>query len=234
MAARDVGSTRIFLARRTAIQLIAHLPSSDELAVLAFSTKVHLLVPPTTDRKLVTSRIPRQVTPRSGTAIGDAVNEGVETVVAGATQRKADDREPPGAVVLFSDGAQTAGGLPPSRAALYAFVDDVPIDSVAIGTSHAVVTQRLTRNGKPTPTRIPVPAVPQLMRSLSSATHGAFIDPSTTSTLPTQLAQAYGSLHPYATSATDNQSLSDETAAAALALIAAGILISGLRLGRPL
>jgi hypothetical protein len=71
------------------------------------------------------------------------------------------------------------------------------------------------------------------MKSLSSTTHGAFIDPSAPA-LTTQLRQIYDGLHPYATNAKHNQSLSEATAAVALVLIASGILVSGLRFGRPL
>jgi Ca-activated chloride channel family protein len=234
MAADDVGATRIFVARRAALELVSNLPARFQVAVLAFSTKVRVLVPPTTNRQLVLSMIPRAVTPHGGTAIGDAVDEAVETIVAGATQRKAGDREPPGAVVLFSDGGQTVGGVPPGRAALSAFVDDVPIDSVSIGTAHGAVTQTLSRNGQSTRVRIPVPSVPSLMRSLASTTHGAFIDLSSISAPPTQLSQISESLHPYATTDRNHQSLSEATAVVALLLVAAGILVSGLALGRPL
>jgi hypothetical protein len=115
----------------------------------------------------------------------------------------------------------------------------VPIDTIAIGTSHGIVTQpfQVTKDFKTTVT-ISVPPSPTTLQQMSQTTGGTFetvTTPAQIKTASTQLTAAYKKYNLRALGETreSRRELSVAAGAAALLFIAAGIIFSGLWFGRP-
>jgi Ca-activated chloride channel family protein len=161
MCATDVSPNRISAAQQAARDFVQNLPAGTRIGLVVFSGFAQLAVPPTTDRKSLTSAIDALTTAR-GTAIGAAmlksldaiseVNSDVKPVgdaaVSGAAAGEA-GAVPPGApataapgtggfvpdiVVLLTDGANTRG-IAPLDAVPYAVDRRVRIYTIAFGTA---------------------------------------------------------------------------------------------------
>jgi Ca-activated chloride channel homolog len=231
MGANDARPNRIGVARSIALAFLRKLPATYRVAVVTFGNTPTEVVPPTLDRSQVIANLPRSALPRSGTAIGDAVNEAV-SVAAGNSGGQASSLDHAGAVLLFSDGGQNAGGTTPQEAAISALVDYVPVDSVAIGSRHGSVTQLDRVSGFLTPIVIPVPVDPSALMTLSSQTGGHFFEAAAVQRSPAALRAVYLGLQSYGLSIHDLDDLSAFTAAVGIAFVAVGVAISGLLFGR--
>ena len=172
MAANDIRPTRISAARSVALRFLNQLPSRIRVGVVTFGTSAHLAVGPTFDRKSVIAGLPDAITPRSGTRIGDGLNEAVSAVVEAVGQGYPGDPSRLGEVVLFSDGVQTAGGPTPAQAANTAYLNGIPISTVAVGTQHGSVTQQVKVDGFSTPAQFMVPVYRSGLNAVSSLTGG--------------------------------------------------------------
>ena len=180
------------------------------------------------------AKLPKAVTPRAGTAVGDGINASV-AVVNQTSSQDATTSGYPGAVLLLSDGAQTAGGTPPDAAAATAFVEHVPIDTVTVGTPSGVVTQALTVDGFKTSTQIAVPADPRALEAISHHTGGTSFAGTSAAQLTTiskKLAVVYEGLSSPTRSVRRQWQLSAAAGGVALVLILAGIGVSGRWFGR--
>jgi len=234
MAAADVAPTRIRAARNLAALFLRELPARYLATVLTFGTKVRVVVPPTSDHADAISHLPTGITPKAGTSLGDAITSAVAVVSstsAGAVARTTY----PGAVLIFSDGAQTAGGSTPFDAGDVAVVEGVLVDTVAVGTPTGTVTQPLSVDGFNTSEQYPVPVDPAALASVAQLTHGhsySFDAAGQAPALARSLRMVYQQLAAPPRRVTHKQQLSSAFAAAALALVAAGIATSGLWFGR--
>jgi Ca-activated chloride channel family protein len=239
MAARDVPPTRLRATRRAAIEFLDKLPPKYKVALVTFGDQMRLRVAPTLDRQKLIAQLPTHVTPLAGTSIGDALSTSVSIVIRGLRPNEPIDRlHPPGSVVFFSDGAQTAGGTSSADAIATAFVYAVAVNTVSVGTQHGVVTQPFKVNKDfQTSINISVPASPTTLQRISQATSGTFenaTSPAQLTTAARQLAAAYKT-NDSRSIAQDRHSLRELSAAAgglALAFIFAGIILSGLWFGR--
>ncbi len=238
MAANDVGQSRIRAARKVAIQFLGNLPSKYMVAVMTFGDRVRLTVAPTRDRKKVIAHLPNAVTPRAGTSLGDAISASVAFLIRGVrTDEPVDRLHPPGAVVMFSDGTQTAGGTSPADATASAFVYAIPIDTISVGTPHGIVTQLLNVAGFHTPVKTSVPASPATLQQVASRTGGTFVNVTSAAELATaagKAATAYETrdLRPLARSTQKRRELSAVAGGLALLFIVGGIVSSGVWFGR--
>jgi Ca-activated chloride channel homolog len=232
MAADDVQPTRLRAARSVAIEFLKDLPAKYRVAVVTFGNNPHLAVAPTFDRRQVLTRLPTAVTPLAGTATGDAISFSVAVIVSATGQSQAGGLYRPGAVLVLSDGTQTAGGTTPKEAAVSALVDFVPVSTIAFGTPTGIVVQPTTVNGRPTSTQIPVPAEPTTLRTISQQTHGSFFTAASVAQSPAQLAKVYANLRSHTTPGHRKHELSAAAGGVALVLILAGIGLSGLWFGR--
>ncbi len=232
MAADDVQPTRIRLARSIAVRFLHGLPASYRVAVVTFGGKVRLLVPPTFDRERVLAGLPTAVTPRSATAIGDAVSAAVAVIGTATGQSQPGGLSRPGAVLLLSDGAQTAAGTTPAEAAVVAVADDVPVDTIAVGTRSGSVTQASNAGGRRTSSLIPVPVQPTTLRTLSQQTGGLFFDAGPVARAPSALAGVYEGLRSHTTPTGRTHELSTAAAEIAFGFILAGVVLSGLWYGQ--
>lgn len=235
MAATDIRPTRIQAARQLATRFLAELPANDQVALVTFGNSVRIPLAPTTDRKLVLARLPKAVTPRAGTALGDAISDSVAVVVqtVGASQAGLIQ---PGVVLLLSDGTQTAGGTSPADAATTARSEGIPIDTVSIGTPQGSVTQLVKVDDFKATTQIPVPAAPAALQEIAQSSGGsAYVAGSTAqlAALPKQLSSVYSSLNAPVESGDRTEPLAADAGGAALVLILLGVVLSGVWFGRP-
>jgi Ca-activated chloride channel homolog len=232
MAADDVAPTRLLAARATAAKILAGIPSSERVGVVTFADTATLAAPPTLDRAQVAAALPTRVKPLGGTAIGDGITRSVAAIVRAAGQPERGGLERPGAVILLSDGEQTSGGTKVDEAIVSALVDGIPVDTVAVGTPRGVVTQPVQLAVGRTTAQIRVPVHPATLRTIASQTKGRFFDADTIEGARAALTDTYAQLNEYAPQKRTTRDLSAVAAAAALALLVAGICVSGLALGR--
>jgi Ca-activated chloride channel family protein len=114
-------------------------PDGYSIGIVAFSTRATVVLSPTTDRDAARTALD-QITLGSGTALGDAIDRSVAAARPGLTADQPTPKDaPPATVVLLSDGEQTAGGKQPLVAAEDARKLGIPVNTVALGTSDAVV-----------------------------------------------------------------------------------------------
>jgi Ca-activated chloride channel family protein len=140
MAANDVAPSRFEAAKAAAAAFLEEVPDSYSVGIVSFSTSADPVLPPTTDREAARLAL-RELRLGSGTAIGNAITRSVDLALG-----RSDEEQPPqtgerapAAVLLLSDGAQTAGGIRPLPASQRAKRLGVPVSTVALGTGDAVV-----------------------------------------------------------------------------------------------
>jgi Ca-activated chloride channel family protein len=126
MAARDSNPTRLGAARMAAKRYVDKLPKGYRMAVITFSDHTTLSATPTHDLTLVRAAIDRARTGPQGTALADAVSR---AVTVGRSVPASKGRRPPAAIVVFSDGGQTAGRITPEQAAKQAANAHIPTGS---------------------------------------------------------------------------------------------------------
>jgi Ca-activated chloride channel homolog len=167
MGADDVKPTRLEAARREARGFLDELPSKYRVAIVGFSGRAYVALPPTDDRDLAVQAL-RNLHTAEGTSLGDAV--ALSTRIAGR-QRASDGSKPPAAIVVISDGAQMSGRTSPAAAALQARQAHVPVYSVLVGTQNGVINANLPGGLQ---AAIRVPTSPQTLRMVAQATGGRF------------------------------------------------------------
>ncbi len=229
MAANDVKPTRILAARNSVIRFLHKLPSKYQVALVTFSDKARLVVEPTLSHRRVIANLPDTATPLAGTAIGDAIDQSVAVTVQAVGKSTPGTPNPPGAVLLISDGQQTAVGTKPEDAAQHALVNGIPINTISVGTPRGIVEQPVKLYGGQASTRrVSVPANPTTLRNVSQVTGGKFFE---TASVP-QLARVYENLGSHAVRGHRTRELSTTAAGVAFVFILAGIALSGLWYGR--
>ena len=160
MASTDVKPNRLDAAKDEAKQFVASLPAQYNVALVSLSGNPAARQPPTTDRGQVNRAIDA-LTLQDSTAIGDAINVAMATLQS--APKAADGSIPPGAIVLLSDGQNTAGRSPTQEAAEAAKAK-VPIYTIAYGTENGYVDL----DGK----REKVPPDKALLQRIASMTNG--------------------------------------------------------------
>ena len=141
MAAQDVQPSRFDAAKRAAAAFLDELPDNYSVGIVSFSTSADPVLPPTTDREAAKTAL-AELRLGSGTAIGNAITRSVDLALdqrPGERPRPRSGGRAPAAVLLLSDGAQTAGDIRPLPAAQRARRLGVPVSTVALGTGNAVV-----------------------------------------------------------------------------------------------
>jgi len=235
MAATDLGPPRVLVAHRLAEAMVRALPSSDRVAIVSFGNLVHLLASPTLDRGTALAAIPSEITPLAGTRIGDAINEGVSVAIEASGKGYPGEPSKPGVIVLFSDGGQTAGGPSPASAANTAYLDGIPVDTVAIGTSHGTVTQDLHALDQTVPTTFSVAVAAAAMRNVAHLSAGTFVavDSASSITSATRaLSTLATGLAPSILADHRTHELSSAFAVAALVFLVSAVMLSVFWFGR--
>lgn len=188
MNAEDVNPTRLAAAKESAHDLVESLPGKFQVAVVAFSTNVRTVVPPTNDRDLVNQGID-SLTAVGGTAMGDAIVQaldiGAPPAPAGGSPSSSDGATPsaggapkasgdqkPAVIVLLSDGFNSTGLVDPIDAANEALGRNIPIYTVALGTPEGFVD--ITQNGRTQ--RVRVPPDTDTLSAIAEITGGKFFN----------------------------------------------------------
>ncbi len=160
MAATDVQPNRMDAAKALAKQFVASLPAQYNVAVVSMAGNPATRLGPTTDR-VYANRALDALTLQDSTAVGDALYVALSAIQMAP---KGDDGSvAPGAIVLLSDGQNTAGRSP-AQAAAEAKKAGVPVHTIAYGTENGSVDL----DGK----RERVPPDRALMQSIAEATGG--------------------------------------------------------------
>lgn len=139
MSATDVKPSRLAAALVSARAFLDVAPKDFAVGIVTFSTSASVALAPTTDRDAARAALD-QIRLGSGTALGDAVDRSVAAARSGLSPLQPVPADaPPATVVLLSDGEQTSGTRTPRAAAEEAKKLGVPVNTVALGTSAAVV-----------------------------------------------------------------------------------------------
>ena len=177
MEATDVQPSRLAAAKQAAVAFVQSLPEKYNVAVVSLSGNPNILVPPTLAHNTVENAI-NTITLQESTAIG----EGIITALRALEQAPKDPAHPdsiaPGAIVMLSDGTNTAGRAP-QQAAAEARAAKVPIYTIAYGTENGYVDVE----GK----REPVPVDHELMQQVADTSGGKYFRAAT----PDQLKTVY-------------------------------------------
>jgi Ca-activated chloride channel family protein len=139
MRSTDVLPSRLQAAQQAIALFLAQLPPSYSVGLVAFDNWPDVIVRPTTNRALLDENLP-WLQPGSGTAIGDGLAAAVRLIRA-TTAATTGGKRTPAAIVLLSDGSQTAGRLAPVSGARLARLAGIRVDTVALGTDHGVPNQ---------------------------------------------------------------------------------------------
>jgi len=135
MQATDVKPSRLDAAKAAALTFIKALPSQYNVSLVSLAGNPSVRLPPTTDRVQATQAI-NGLKLQDSTSVGEAV---YTALAALQLAPKGTDSSPaPGAVVLLSDGQNTAGRSPMQSAA-EAKTQGVPIYTIAYGTDNGYV-----------------------------------------------------------------------------------------------
>ena len=172
MAATDVQPTRFAAAKQAALAFLAEVPDNYNVGIVSFSTSADPVLPPTIDREAARTAL-SELRLGSGTAIGTAITRSVDLALdqADGQAKPQPGERSPAAVILLSDGAQTAGDIRPGPAAQRARRLGVPVSTVALGTGNAVV--EVPRPGGLKERVVVAPDV-QTLRVIAQATGGSF------------------------------------------------------------
>ena len=180
MEATDVNPDRLSAAKQAAVAFVESLPEKYNVAVVSMSGNPNILVPPTLAHNTVENAI-NTIRLQESTAIG----ESIITALRALEQAPKDPANPeaiaPGAIVMLSDGSNTAGRSP-QQAAAEARAAKVPIYTIAYGTENGFVDL----DGK----REPVPVDHKLMQEIAELSAGKYFSAAT----PDQLRTVYDNI----------------------------------------
>ncbi|MDN5762915.1 MAG: VWA domain-containing protein [Microlunatus sp.] len=164
MQASDVAPNRLAAAKAAAIGFVQKLPEKYNVSVVSMAGNSSILVPPTLAHNTVENAI-NGIKLQDGTAIGESIYTALRALQQAPKDPKNPDSAAPGAIVLLSDGSNTAGRAP-MQAAAEARKVKVPIYTIAYGTENGYVDL----DGK----REPVPVDHELMKQIAAATDGQY------------------------------------------------------------
>jgi Ca-activated chloride channel family protein len=171
MSATDVKPSRFAAALTSARAFLDVAPKDFAVGIVTFSTSASVALAPTTDRDAARAALD-QIRLGSGTALGDAVDRSVAAARSGLSPRQPLPADaPPASVVLLSDGEQTSGSRTPQAAANDAKKLGVPVNTVALGTSEAVVEVPLQNGLKE---RVTVAPDAKTLQEIARITGGRF------------------------------------------------------------
>lgn len=160
MQATDVKPSRLDAAKSAALNFVKTLPAQYNLSVVSLSGNPSVRLPPTIDRVQAQQAI-RSLKLQESTAVGESLYTALSALQM--APKGTDSRPAPGAIVLLSDGQNTAGRSP-AQAANEAKKQSVPVYTIAYGTENGYVDL----DGK----RERVPPDKALLAGIASATGG--------------------------------------------------------------
>jgi Ca-activated chloride channel homolog len=183
MLADDVRPSRLAAAQASIRTFLDDLPDQFRVGMVSFAEEAQVVSPVTSNRQPVRDAV-EFLFPMRGTAIGDAVarsaelaqeatGEQAQTQISGFSLAQSDsdsDTKPPAAVLLLSDGFQTAGLLAPLDGAARAKELGIPVYTIALGTADGVIDLSFGGEAR----RIPVPPDRETLRLIAQETGGKY------------------------------------------------------------
>lgn len=220
MQATDLQPNRLEAARAAGRRLVDSAPRRLRLGLVAFNQDARVLQAPTADRAEVLAALDN-LRSSGGTATGEAISASLLAL------RRADgERRPaPGAIVLLSDGASTAG-RDPLEAAAEARRLRVPIYTIALGTPTGTI-QAPGAGGQGTVTR-EVPPDPASLARVAEISGGRTFSVEDAG----ELEDVYEQLGSQVSTREERREVTAGFAGGALALLGLGALLSLRFFGR--
>jgi Ca-activated chloride channel family protein len=165
MRAEDVEPTRLAAAQAAASSFVDNLPPRFQVALVTFNEETQVLAQPTIDRASTLEAL-AAIEAEGGTAMGEAIARALAVIdprrddraenspapTPSPSPRPRDDRV--SAVLLLSDGYNTAGSVSPLEAAGRAADDETPVYTIALGTPDGIV-ELPDQFGRPRLVRVP-------------------------------------------------------------------------------
>ncbi len=170
MAANDVRPSRFAAAQTAASDFLDAVPEAYRVGIVSFSTGASTVLTPTTDREAAKTAL-GELRLGSGTAIGNAIARSAELASTDEKREPRSGARSPAAVLLLSDGAQTAGGITPEQGVREARQLGIPVSTVALGRGDAVVEVPLPGGLKQ---RVTVAPDVETLRQIAKVTGGTF------------------------------------------------------------
>jgi Ca-activated chloride channel homolog len=176
MDATDVRPSRLAAAVSAAKAFLTKIPTTYNVALVAFGSRAFLAVPPTTDHSLVRTGLDT-LSSGEGTALGDAI---LLSARVGQREKAIEGVVPPTTVLLISDGARQGGQTAPLAAAKRAKALGVKVSTVLVGTPNGIVTVPLVGGYQE---QIHVPPSPGTLQAVAHTTGGEFFRARTSAAL---------------------------------------------------
>jgi Ca-activated chloride channel family protein len=224
MLATDVAPNRLTAAQEAGRALVDKLPRDFRLGLVGFGTAAELLVEPTTDKARVRAGVDA-LKFAGRTAMGDGLALGLEAARTPVTNELGVPQRLPAALVLLSDGANTAGEEDPITVAERARRFRIPVYTVALGTQQGFITHT-RRDG--TTWREPVPPDTTTLQEIARETRGRYYQAADAQ----RLTDIYRSLGTRLASRREKQEVTAAFAGGGLALLVFGMAAAMARGGR--
>ena len=135
MQATDVKPNRLEAAKQAALSFVRALPAQYNVSVVSLSGNPSVRLPPTTDRVQAQQAI-NSLKLQDSTAVGESIYTALNALQL--APKGSDSSPAPGAIVLLSDGQNTAGRSP-AQASAEAKRLNVPVYTIAYGTDNGYV-----------------------------------------------------------------------------------------------
>jgi len=226
MSADDVTPSRLAVAQQAALSFIDAQPDSVDIGVVGFDQGALTTSQPSADRAAVKAAVQRLRT-AGGTSLASAIL-GSLSAITGAPVRIGEDGDLPdighwgsATIVLFSDGEDGVGGDAVSAAATIAQNAGVHIEAVGVGTADGTTVEI---DGYSLHTALET----EQLTAIAQATGGKYHHASEMA----QLDDIASSIDLRLTVARHDVPLAGGFIVAALALLAVGALLNGIRTGR--
>jgi Ca-activated chloride channel family protein len=224
MFATDVKPDRLTAAKEAGRALADKLPRDFRLGLVGFGTAAELLVEPTTDKTRVRAGLDG-LDFAGKTAMGDGLALGIEAARTPVANELGVPQRLPAAIVLLSDGANTAGEEDPITVAERARRFRIPVYTVALGTQEGFITH--TRSDGSTWNE-PVPPDTTTLQEIARETRGRFYEAADAR----RLTDIYRGLGTRLASRREKQEVTAAFAGGALALLVFGMVAAMARGGR--
>lgn len=167
MRAEDVEPTRLAAAQAAASSFVDNLPPRFQVALVTFNEETQVLAQPTIDRTSTLEAL-SAIEAEGGTAMGEAIARALAVIEPRSADRAESSPAPTpspsptprprndrvSAVLLLSDGYNTAGSVSPLEAAGRAADDEIPVYTIALGTPDGIV-ELPDQFGRPRLVRVP-------------------------------------------------------------------------------
>jgi len=224
MLAKDVNPDRLTAAKNAGHALANKLPRDFRLGLISFGTRVSQLVEPTTDKARVNAAVD-QLKFSGKTAMGDGLALGLDSARTPATDPDTGlPHRLPAAIVLLSDGANSAG-QDPITVAERAKKLKIPVYTVALGTQSGYLEHK-AKDG--TVTREPVPPDTETLQEIARETGGRYYQAADAQ----RLTDIYRGLGTRFSTKKEKQEVTAAFAGGGFLLLMAGMVVAMARGGR--